>query len=117
MVERGGRVSGPLFVAENVQASEADKGPAVRAGEHDYAGYFENAYGEQWIFTFDRESGKGTLTGGDVDWESLTFSDPREVGIHWALNRPEQMWLLACWSACVPDWDRPQRAGDGSTRA
>lgn len=92
----------PLFVAENVHSGGTPS--VVRAGEHSYAGYFENDYGEQWVFTFDRESGKGTLAGGDVGWESLTFTDPREVQEQWVLNRPEQMWLVACWTACFPDW-------------
>jgi hypothetical protein len=33
-----------------------------------YYGYFENFHGEQFVFTFDRASGTGTVTGGDLDW-------------------------------------------------
>ena len=31
-------------------------------------GYFENRYGEQFVFTFDRATGTGTVAGGDFGW-------------------------------------------------
>ena len=37
-----------------------------------YYGYFENRYGEQFVFTFDRATGTGTVSGGDLGW-----GDPR----------------------------------------
>ena len=33
-----------------------------------YHGYFENHYGEQFVFTFDRATGTGTVSGGDLGW-------------------------------------------------
>ena len=33
-----------------------------------YYGYFENRYGEQFVFTFDRATGAGTVWGGDLGW-------------------------------------------------
>ena len=33
-----------------------------------YHGYFENCYGEQFVFTFDRATGNGTVSGGDLGW-------------------------------------------------
>ena len=33
-----------------------------------YYGYFENRYGEQFVFTFDRVTGTGTFSGGDLGW-------------------------------------------------
>jgi hypothetical protein len=33
-----------------------------------YYGYFENRYGEQFVFTFDRATGTGTVSGGDLGW-------------------------------------------------
>jgi hypothetical protein len=34
-----------------------------------YYGYFENRYGEQFVFTFDRKRGTGTVSGGDLGWD------------------------------------------------
>ena len=33
-----------------------------------YYGYFENRYGEQFAFTFDRATDTGTVSGGDLRW-------------------------------------------------
>ena len=32
-------------------------------------GYFENRYGEKFIFSFDRATGAGTVAGGDLSWD------------------------------------------------
>lgn len=34
-----------------------------------YRAYFENAYGEQWIFWFNRETQELCLLGGDLGWD------------------------------------------------
>jgi len=33
-------------------------------------GYFENHFGEQFVFTFDRASGTGTVSGGDIECDN-----------------------------------------------
>jgi hypothetical protein len=33
-----------------------------------YHDYFENRYGEQFVFTFDRTTGAGSVSGGDLGW-------------------------------------------------
>jgi len=33
-----------------------------------YYGYFENRFGEQFVFTFDRTTQTGTVSGGDLNW-------------------------------------------------
>ena len=43
--------------------------PAVSNESPDvYVGYFENRYGEQWIFTYDRRTRTAMLRGGDTHW-------------------------------------------------
>ncbi len=47
-----------------------------------YYGYFENRYGEQFVFTFDRATGTGTVSGGDLGWgdpKSFTLGLLEEV--------------------------------------
>jgi hypothetical protein len=73
-------------------------GPPIATDEKCYVGYFENAHGEQWVFTFDRESKKAELRGGDIGW-----NDVREVrggqvpGL--ILSADERLWLQACCAA------------------
>lgn len=63
-----------------------------------YIGYFENSFGEQWIFTFDRESGIATLRGGDVGWDrSFDVSDGNTGNL--ILGKEERLWLQACLAA------------------
>ena len=61
-------------------------------------GYFENPYGEQWIFTLDRVTGKATLRGGDVGWNTQ-FDVTNGAVADLILGQEEQLWLRACWSS------------------
>ncbi len=56
-----------------------------------YIGYFENALGEQWVFTFHRPSQTAELRGGDIGWnEPILVHDgePQDV----VLRASEQAW-------------------------
>jgi hypothetical protein len=63
-----------------------------------YIGYFENSFGEQWIFTFDRDTGIALLRGGDVQWSEIFDVTNGGTG-DLMLGKDEQLWLRACWSA------------------
>jgi hypothetical protein len=62
---------GPVFVAHN--SHDEPCGPPPRRRNTDnpglYHGYFENRYGEQFVFTFDRATRTGTVSGGDLGWD------------------------------------------------
>jgi hypothetical protein len=61
-----------------------------------YYGYYENEYGEQFIFVYERAGGKGTLWLGDNGWETPEpVIDGHAPNI--VLSKPELMWLLSCW--------------------
>jgi hypothetical protein len=65
-----------------------------------YLGYFENSYGEQWIFEYDYATESGVLRGGDVDWEPHKVGEGGQVpGLN--LGREEQAWVYACWLAAT----------------
>jgi hypothetical protein len=59
-----------------------------------YVSYFQNHYGEQWVFLGDGKDG-GVLYGGEVDWEGLpvTLKKPYPATL---LNAEEQVWLISC---------------------
>jgi hypothetical protein len=62
--------AGLVFVAHNNHDPRCGRPPRVRNTDNPglYHGYFENRYGEQFVFTFDRATGTGTVSGGDLGW-------------------------------------------------
>jgi hypothetical protein len=63
-----------------------------------YIGYFENPFGDQWIFTFDFKTRAATLRGGDIGWDrECEVRDGRVDGI--ILGKEELAWLGACCKA------------------
>jgi hypothetical protein len=67
--------TGLVFAAQNNHDPRCGRPPRVRNTDNPerYHGYFENRYGEQFIFTFDRATQLGTVSGGDLGWD-----DPKE---------------------------------------
>ena len=62
--------AGLVFAAHNHHDERCGRPPHLRNTDNLglYYGYFENRYGEQFVFTFDRASGTGTVSGGDLGW-------------------------------------------------
>jgi len=63
-------------------------------------GYFENAFGEQWVFTLDRTTRRAELRGGDIGWNTVHEVRDGEVG-SLVLGQEEAAWLGACWRAAM----------------
>jgi hypothetical protein len=61
---------GLVFVAHNNHNERCGPPPRLRNTNNPglYYGYFENRYGEQFVFTFDRVTKAGTVSGGDLGW-------------------------------------------------
>jgi hypothetical protein len=65
-----------------------------------YYGYFENEYGEQAVFVYNRQTKIGTLWMGDVGWDqpqTVVDGDLPEI----VLNETEKVWLRTCWKAAT----------------
>ena len=80
--------------------------PVIEQRPGRYIGYFENAFGEQFVFVHDDGEADATLYLGDVDWEPRRVSDADglpDVG-DLVLNREERTFLCACWVATA--WRR-----------
>jgi len=62
--------AGLVFAAHNNHTPQCGLPPRVRNTDNLglYYGYFENRFGEQFVFVFDRATKTGTITGGDLDW-------------------------------------------------
>ena len=65
---------GLVFAAYNAHHERCGAPPRLRNTDNPglYYGYFENRHGEQFVFTFDRATRTGTVSGGDLGW-----SDPK----------------------------------------
>lgn len=63
--------AGLVFAASNTHHERCGPSPRLRHTDSPglYHGYFENRYGEQLVFTFDRATGTGTVSGGDLGWD------------------------------------------------
>jgi hypothetical protein len=68
-----------VFAAHNTHDERSGSPPRLQntANPGLYHGYFENRHGEQFVLTFDRATGTGTVSGGDLSWsepKSFTLS-------------------------------------------
>jgi hypothetical protein len=68
--------AGLVFAAYNNHDPSCGPPPRLRSTDPRlYYGYFENRYGEQFVFTFERATGAGTVSGGDLGWiDRKTFT-------------------------------------------
>jgi hypothetical protein len=62
--------AGLVFTAHKTHHKRCGAPPRLRNTDNPglYYGYFENRSGEQFVFTFDRETGTGMVSGGDLGW-------------------------------------------------
>ena len=92
-------MSEPILTIYRHDTTGSGTPPALNNEAADiYIGYFENRYGEQWIFTFNRVTREAMLRGGDIDWGiAHPVHDGQVDGL--TLGREEVAWLTACWSA------------------
>jgi hypothetical protein len=59
----------PMLTIHNRHSAACGVPPAVSTEAADlYIGYFENRYGEQWIFMFDRATREARLRRRDAGW-------------------------------------------------
>ena len=89
-----------LFRAYNRHTESCGDPPEVTNTNPDtYCGYFENEFGEQWVFVYDRTAKRGLLRGGDAGWEKVLEVADGAVPIN--LNPTEDIWLRTCWKAAT----------------
>jgi len=89
-------MSEPLLKIRNHHIPSSGDPPIIDGdAENSYVGYFENPYGEQWVFVFDRDSRTAILRGGDVGWnEQFDITDGSTGNL--ILGKEELLWLEAC---------------------
>jgi hypothetical protein len=96
-------VSEPLLKIRNHHAPACGDPPIVT--DDTYVGYFENGFGEQWIYTFNRHTNRAELRGGDIGWNQV--HEVIEGSVPTLMMSPdERLWLSACWKATHPQQAR-----------
>lgn len=97
----------PIFQVSNHHHISAGRPPHLDdTTPNQYRGYFENEYGEQAIFIYDRTTSCGKLYMGDNGWETpYEMRDGEIVGL--ILSPLEQSWLRLCWQAAT--WSKHYR--------
>jgi hypothetical protein len=91
----------PLFHVRNHHSASCGTPPPI--DDHSpsqYLGYFENQYGEQAVFVYDRDSSQAVLYLGDAGWESPHVVVDGGVP-DLVLSETERLWLRACWQAAT----------------
>jgi hypothetical protein len=93
-------LSTPLLTIRNNHTFACGDPPIVNNSTNCYVGYFENVHGEQWVFTYDRQTKDAYLLGGDINWNSRKAVHGGAVpGL--MLTGEEAAWLRACWSSAA----------------
>jgi hypothetical protein len=80
--------------------------PVIEERPGRYLGYFENTFGEQFVFVHEDGEPDAVVFHGDVDWDPHRVTDAGglpDVG-DLILNREEWAFLVACWIATA--WRR-----------
>jgi hypothetical protein len=91
-------MSEPLFQVRNVHDASCGEPPTItNEANKKYCGYFQNRFGEQWVFIYDPETKVGELRGGDIGWDTVVPVRDGKVDV--MLGKAESGWLLACWIA------------------
>jgi hypothetical protein len=91
----------PLFQVRNHHAATSGPPPHIDdLRPNQYLGYFENQYGEQALFVYDRDSSQAILYLGDAGWDMPhTVVDGAVPDL--VLSEIERLWLRACWQAAT----------------
>lgn len=88
-----------VLTVPNHHAEGCGEPPGLIAKDH-YTAYFENQFGEQLIFTYDRAKKEGKLWHGDCGWDA-----PIEVfagdAVETVLSNEERAWLKLVWTVAT----------------
>jgi len=95
------RSDAPLFQVRNHHSAACGTPPYLdELLPNQYLGYFENQYGEQALFVYDRDSNQAVLYLGDAGWETSHIVVDGAVP-DLVLSESERLWVRACWQAAT----------------
>jgi hypothetical protein len=91
-----------VFKVSNHHVADCGRPPEIDGDvRNQYASYFENEHSEQAVFVYDYDTDEAVLWMGDWHWEKpIPVVDAKPQGV--IVNRPEALWLEACWEVITP---------------
>lgn len=90
-----------LLQVRNHHTAEAGTPPLVSDNDPtQYIAYFENPFGEQALFVFERTTRTATLYLGDAGWDT-GYAVIDGLAPDLVLGEAELQWLRACWQAAT----------------
>jgi hypothetical protein len=93
-------MSTAFFRMSNAHGADCGDPPTItNESVNKYYGYFQNRYGEQWVFVYNPEKKTGELRGGDIGWDTVVGVVDGRVEV--LLGKAETAWLQACWQAAT----------------
>ena len=94
-----------LFIVDNTHSPESGKPPQIDGNKPgEYHGYFQNEYGDQFVFVYDYNTQKGHLWAGDAGWgEAHDVVDGNAPNL--ILGANETLWLQVCWKTVTANLD------------
>jgi hypothetical protein len=105
MIKKIRKGGGRLVVIDNVHVDDCGSPPSIDATDK-YVGYFENPYGEQWVFIGDPKTGEAVIRGGDAGWMNEHKISLKSPCPDIFLNEPEKMWIITCFMGmCYKPFD------------
>ena len=86
----------------NIHAAECGTAPNVtNDGGRSHLGYFENAFGDQWLFVYDRATRTAEVRGGDLDWDTAFPVRDGVVDADLILASEVVSWIRLCWQTAT----------------
>ncbi|CAH1000956.1 hypothetical protein LEM8419_01969 [Neolewinella maritima] len=86
-----------VFAITNQHVPDSGELPKVDT-EGKYKGYYENVYGEQFIFLGDRQTERAVIYGGDFGWETEIVIFAGMDGGDWIFGDAEILWISNCYA-------------------
>jgi len=102
-IEEAIRDHSTVLTVLNFHVEGAEHPPGLIAkGKGQYTAYFENEYGEQLVFVYDRKAKEGSLWHGDYSWaHPIEVRDGAAPDI--ILTVEEKMWLTLVWAVATQE--------------
>jgi hypothetical protein len=88
-----------ILIVGNKHAPGCGKTPEVDV-TGSYVSYYENSFGEQWVFVGNRSDGSIDLYGGDIGWDEPRRATAVKPYPCIMMGHSEQVWYVACLMAC-----------------
>ena len=85
-----------FFIMKNKHGENCGIPPVIiNEKSNEYFSYYDNEFGEQWVFIFNRETKMAELLGGDVGWDNV-FQVKNGNVAEFILSQNEKEWLGVC---------------------